>query len=211
MVKQVTPEEVGREIGWEQYHNSTMPFATAMITIDASNLVKFYNGHRGIYHLNTLILYLLVKACEPVKETRLNLIDGKIYQFDRYCISCPMHDDEGKLRICCIPYYDNLDEFQAEYNRLTQECRTQRRAIYHKDMMQIGTSNYSAYNVHLDAAIPAYNPMFNNPMFMIGKITEVDHKMVLKISLSINHVLMDGEHACAVLENFQNLMNDLRK
>ena len=209
MVRQVTPEEVGREIGWEQYHNSPMPFATALITIDASNLMKFYNRHRGTYHLNTLILYLIVKACEPVKETRLNLIDGKIYQFDRYCISCPMHDDEGKLRNCCIPYYDNLDEFQAEYNRLTQECRTQHRAIYHKDMMQIGSSNFGAYNVHLDAVIPAYCPMFNNPLFMIGKITEVDHKMVLKLSLSFNHVLMDGEHACAVLENFQNFINEL--
>ena len=209
MVRQITPEEAGREIGWEQYHNSPMPYATFAASIDAGNLMAFYSRNRDRYRLNTLILHLILKACMPVKETKLNLIDGKIYEYDRFCISYTMHDDKGKLRNCSIPYNEDLDEFQAEYNRLSLECRTRCQSIYFNDLMKIGTSSLGAYNVNTDVSVPAYCPLFNNPFFMIGKIMEQEHKKILKISLSFHHVLMDGEHACAVFENLQNLIYKL--
>lgn len=210
MVRQITPEEAGREIAWEQFHLSPMPFASLVASIDAGNLMDFYNRHRGTYHLNTVILYLLLKACEPVKEAKLNLIDGKIYQFDTLCVSYTLYDDDGKLRICCIPYNDDLDEFQAEYNRLTLKCKRERRDIFFSGMMQIGTSNLGAYNVNVEAAIPGYCPKYNNPFFVFGKIIEQDKRKVLRITLNVNHILMDGAHICAVLENFQNLINGLK-
>lgn len=210
MVKELTPKEAGREAMWEIFHDSGMPLTTTVVTIDVTNLLAFYKMHRGEYRLNALILYLILKACEPVKETKLNPVDDKIYQYDRSCVSCMLPDQEGTLRMCCIPYYEDLHEFQTEYTRLTQEAMTECKDIFFPDMMRIGTSSLGAYNVQIEAIVPAVSRRYNNPFFVFGKIQEIGDKKILKISMNSHHVTMDGEHVCMIFQNLQEYINKLK-
>ena len=210
MYRVVDPKEVGRENTWEIFHDSGMPYSTTVVKVDVTNLMEFYKNHRGEYRLNALILYLILNACEPVKETKYNPVGDKIYVYDDSCASCMLPDDEGTLRMCCIPFTKDLDEFQKNYNELTQKCMVEHVDHMSEDKIRIGTRSLGAFNVEIEAVVPAVSKRYNNPFFVFGRIVSEGDKKFLRISMNSHHIAMDGEHVCMIFQNLQELINKLK-
>ena len=136
-------------------------------------------------------------------------VGRKLIQYDSIAVNTIVANREGEVSSCDVPFSDNLQQFNADYLRLTKQVAESCQNHDLTDSMVIGTSALAQYEI--DGAVGMYSGVFNNPFLIWGKCKRHWWKRTLTISFQFHHTQMDGAHAAHFLENLQREINFLKE
>ena len=200
MRQEINPKETSRAQAFNMWMKSPMPMVTFVKTLDVSHLVKV-SKRTGI-KFNILMCWCIGKAAKDIKEFYLLVEQGKLYQYDKLAINIIVDNCKGGISTCDVPYSDDLEQFNANYLRITQQTATECKDITLEDYIIIGTS--ALVQTEVDCVINQYNGIFNNPFLVWGRYHKGWFKTTLPISLQFHHVQMDGGQAATFLQRLQS-------
>ena len=214
-MKEVNPKETTRAYAFEMWMNAPMPMLTFFKTLNVTRLVRI--SKRTGLKFNMLMCWCVGKAASNIKEFYMLPVGKKLIQYDNLAVCTIVANQEGEVSSCDVPFSDNLQQFNADYLRLTKQvaesCQnhdlTDSMVIGHDltDSMVIGTSALAQYDI--DGAVGMYSGVFNNPFLIWGKYKRRLWKRTLTISFQFHHTQMDGAHAAHFLENLQKEIKEL--
>ena len=199
MKKEINPQKSIRANAFSMWMSSPMPMVTLVKTFDVTHLVKA-SKKSGI-KFNVLMCWCIGKAAKDIKEFYLLPENGKLFQFDQFAINVIVENCKGDISSCDIPYSDDLEQFNRDYQKLTAQAASECKSSFLEDYMIIGTS--TLVQTELDCIVNQYSGKFNNPFLAWARDHKGWFKTTLPISFQFHHVQMDGGHAARFLEKLQ--------
>ena len=204
MKQEINPQESIRANAFNMWMTSPMPMVTLVKTLDVTHLIKV-SKKTGV-KFNVLICWCIGKAAKDIKEFYLLPIEGRLYQFDKLAINVIVENSKGDINSCDIPYSDDLQQFNSDYQKLTAQAASECKSTFLGDYMIIGTS--TLVQTELDCIVNQYSDKFNNPFLAWARYHKGWFKTTLPVSMQFHHVQMDGGHAAKFLQRLQNeIMN----
>ena len=183
-----------------------MPMLTFFRTIDVTRLAR--TSKRAGLKFNMLMCWCVGRAASNIKEFYLLPVGKKLMQYDNLAVCTIVANREGEVSSCDVPFSDNLQQFNADYLRLTKQVAESCQNHDLTDSMVIGTSALAGYEI--DGAVGMYSGVFNNPFLIWGKYKRCLWKRTLVVSFQFHHTQMDGAHASRFLENLQKEIEKLK-
>ena len=207
MKREIDPQKSNRAEAFRMWMSSPMPMVTMVKTFDVTRLVKV--SKRSGMKFNVLMCWCIGRAAKDIKEFYLLPEQGKLFQFDRLAINVIVENTKGDINSCDIPYSDDLQQFNRDYQKLTAQAASECKSTFLEDHMIIGTS--TLVQTEIDCIVNQYSGKFNNPFLAWARYRKGWFKTTLPISLQFHHVQMDGGHAARFLANLQNEINQFRE
>lgn len=206
MMKEVDPRETTRAYAFEMWMDAPMPMLTFFKTLDVTRLVRI--SKRSGLKFNMLMCWSIGRAASRIKEFYMLPVGWKLVQYDRLAVCAIVANREGEVSSCDIPFSDDLQQFSAEYLRLTRQVAESCTNHDLPESMVIGTSALASYEI--DGAVGMYSGVFNNPFLIWGKYRRRFFRTTLTVSFQFHHTQMDGAHAARFLENLQEEIQNLK-
>lgn len=206
MMKEVDPRETTRAYAFEMWMDAPMPMLTFFKTLDVTRLVCI--SKRSGLKFNMLMCWSIGRAASRIKEFYMLPVGRKLVQYDRLAVCAIVANREGEVSSCDIPFSDDLQQFSAEYLRLTRQVAESCTNHDLPESMVIGTSALASYEI--DGAVGMYSGVFNNPFLIWGKYRRRFFRTTLTVSFQFHHTQMDGAHAARFLENLQEEIQNLK-
>ena len=173
-MKEVNPKETTRAYAFEMWMNAPMPMLTFFKKMDVTRLARI-SKQTGL-KFNMLMCWCVGKAASGIKEFYMLPVGRKLMQYDNLAVCTIVANREGEVSSCDVPFSDNLQQFNADYLRLTKQVAESCQNHDLTDSMVIGTSALAQYGLW---------------------------KRTLTVSFQFHHTQMDGAHASRFLENLQ--------
>lgn len=205
-MKEVDPKETARAYAFEMWMNAPMPMVTIFKTLDVTRLLKA-SRKRGV-KFNMLMCWCIGRAASQVKEFYMLPVGGKLIEYGSIAVNAIVANSQGEVSSCDVPFSNDLDMFNADYLRLTEQVSASCENHDLADSMVIGTSALARYEI--DGAVGMYSGIFNNPFLIWGKYKKRLFKTTLAVSFQFHHTQMDGAHAACFLDLLQREISGLR-
>ena len=206
-MREVNPKETSRAYAFEMWMQAPMPMVTFFKTLNVSRLVKI--SRRTGFKFNMLMCYCIGRAASRMKEFYMLPVGDKLMQYDSIAVNTIVANSQGEVSSCDLPYSSDLQQFNADYLRLTRQVAESCRDYdLSKKSMVIGTSALAKYEI--DGAVGMYSGVFNNPFLIWGKYRRSWFKTSLMLSFQFHHTQMDGAHAAHFLDLLQREIDTLK-
>ena len=200
MKTEIQPQNTNRSEAFRLWMTSPMPMVTLVKTLDVGHLVKV-SKKSGI-KFTTLMCWCIGKAASGIEELYVLPENGKLFRYDKLAINVIVENRNGGINSCDIPFTDNLQQFNLDYQSLTTQVANDCKSSMLDDCMVIGTS--AMIQTELDCIVNQYTDQFCNPMVMWGKYRKGLFKATLPVSFQFHHVQMDGGQAARFLQLLQD-------
>ena len=197
--REINPQESNRAEAFSMWMSSPMPMVTLVKTFDVTRLVKV--SKKSGVKFNVLMCWCIGRAAKDIKEFYLLPEQGKLYQFDRLAINVIVENSKDGISSCDIPYSDDLQQFNNDYQKLTAQAASECKSTFLEDYMIIGTS--TLVQIEIDCIVNQYSGKFNNPFLAWARYRKGWFKTTLPVSFQFHHVQMDGGHAARFLDMLQ--------
>ncbi len=204
-MKEVNPKSTARAYAFEMWMEAPMPMLTFFKTLNVSRLLRV--SRRRNLKFNMLMCWCIGKAAAGIKEFYMLPVGDKLIQYDTIAVNTIVKNKDGEVSSCDIPFTDSLDDFNANYLKLTQQVAQSCENHDILDSMVIGTSAMA--QCEIDGAAGMYSGIFNNPFMIWGKYRKGFFKTTLTVSFQFHHTQMDGAHASAFLYALQREIDKL--
>ena len=205
-MREVNPYDTKRAYAFEMWMNTPMPMVTFFKTLDVTNLVRV--SRRSSMKFNMLMCWCIGRAAVSIEEFYTLPVGDKLIKYDSIAVNTIVLNKEGEVSSCDVPFSDNLQQFNADYLRLTRQVGESCANYDLTNSMVIGTSAIAGYEI--DGAVNIYAGFYNNPFVIWGKHRKKLFKRILPVSFQFHHVQMDGLHASKFLELLQKEMRTLK-
>ena len=205
MKQEINPQESIRANAFNMWMSSPMPMVTLVKTFDVTHLVKV--SKKSGVKFNVLMCWCIGRAAKDIQEFYLLPEQGKLFQFDRLAINVIVENSKGDISSCDIPYSDDLQRFNHDYQKLTTRTASECKSAFLEDHMIIGTS--TLVQTEIDCIVNQYSGKFNNPFLAWARYRKGWFKTTLPISFQFHHVQMDGGQATRFLANLQKELNQI--
>ncbi len=198
-MKEIDPKQTKRAKAYELWMKAPNPTVTFFKTLDVTPLVN--KSKKGKLKFNMLLDYCIGKAASDIEEFYLLPVGDKLIQYDTIAVNTIVKNKDGEVSSCDILYTDDLEKYNADYLKYTQESAQTCNDRDLTDSMVIGTS--AVIDIELDGAVGMNSGIFNNPFILWGRYKKKFFKYYLTISFQYHHTQMDGAHAGKFLANLQ--------
>ena len=198
-MKEVKPQQTKRAKAYELWMKAPNPMVTFFKRLDVTPLVN--TSKRKKLKFNMLLDYCIGKSASSIEEFYLLPVGDKLIHYDTIAVNTIVKNKDGEVSSCDILYTDDLDKYNADYLKYTQEVAKTCNDRDLTDSMIIGTS--AIIDTELDGAVGMNSGIFNNPFILWGKYKKKFLKYYLTISFQYHHTQMDGAHAGKFLANLQ--------
>ena len=159
MKLEINPKETNRAIAFELWIKSPMPMVTLTKTFDVTRLYKV-SRRRGL-KFNMLLCWCIGKAASTIEEFYMLPQNGKLYKYDRMAINMIVENIKGGLSFCDVAVTDDIEQFNANYQHLTETIRQTCQDILDDEAVIVGTS--TLIGTELDSIVNQYSGIYNNP------------------------------------------------
>ena len=207
MKREINPQESNRAEAFSMWMSSPVPMVTLVKTFDVTRLVKV--SKKSGVKFNVLMCWCIGRAAKDIKEFYLLPEQGKLFQFDRLAINVIVENCKNDINSCDIPYSDDLQQFNSDYQKLTAQVARECKSTFLEDHMIIGTS--TLVQTEIDCIINQYSGKFNNPFLAWARYRKGWFKTTLPISFQFHHVQMDGGHAAKFLQRLQDEIRTVKR
>ena len=204
-MREVEPKQTKRAKAYELWMKAPNPMVTFFKTLDVTPLIN--KSKRDKLKFNMLLDYCIGKAASSIEEFYLLPVGNKLIQYDTIAVNTIVKNKDGEVSSCDILYTDDLEKYNEDYLKYTQEVAKTCNDRDLTDSMVIGTS--AIIDTELDGAVGMNSGIFNNPFIIWGRYKKKFFKYYLTISFQYHHTQMDGAHAGKFLANLQKEIYNL--
>ncbi len=187
------------------FKNYDDPFFGLTANVDVSTFYKFCKHHT--YSFNLSVLYAATKAINLIPELKLRIRNGKVYDFDVIFPGTTIFRTDNTFSFCFFDMEDSLLSFLEKAKQILK---------LHLESKQIDPKAESLNVIH-GSSIPwlsftqvkhakRFGSEDSVPKITFGKYFISNEKLLMPVSIEINHALADGYHAGLFFEKFQDYL-----
>ena len=177
---------------------------TANVDVSAFHTLCKQNN----YSFGLSVLYAATKAINQIPELRLRIKNGKVYDFDVISPGTTILHPDSTFSFCFFEMKNSLFSFLEAAKPVLKQH-------FDKDGID---GRAEDLNVIHGSAIPwvsftqikharRFGSEDSIPKITFGKYYTFDEKLLMPVSIEINHALADGYHAGLFFEKFQFFLN----
>lgn len=184
------------------------PFFGVVVDIDctiAYNKCKKEGIGFFLYYLHQALA-----SANAIENFRLRIEENQIYLYDQVNASAVINRPDGTFGFSYIDYSSDFEEFQSITKKEIERIQNS------TGLVPAGSGD----NVIHISAMPwlkftslsharSFSFKDSCPKFSFGKMTEVNGKKSMPISIHVNHALADGYHVSLFVDEFQRRMNHI--
>ena len=206
MKQEINPKDSPRGFAFELWKTAGMPKVTIFKTFDITRLIKV--AKRSGKKTNMLMCWCIGHAATPIEEFYTLPASGHLWQYDRLAVNTVVKTVNGTVRLCDIPFSEDIHQFNEDYLRLTRQVHdTNEDHLLGDEYMAVDTS--TLVECEIDGVASVYSELFTNPFLAWGKYRRGLFKTTLPISFQFHHAQMDGFEAARFLNGLQETINGL--
>lgn len=206
MKQEIAPKDSPRGQAFELWKTAGMPKVTIFKTLNVGRLVVA--SRRNDMKFNMLMCWCIGRAALNIREFYTLPAGGRLWQYDRLAVKVVVKTSGG-VRLCDIPFADNLRQFNADYLRLTRLVQdTDKDHLLGDEYMTIDTSALT--ECEIDGVVSVYSELFTNPFVAWGRYRRKLFKTMLPVSFQFHHAQMDGFEAARYLNALQETIDTLK-
>lgn len=198
-------ENWNRKEHFEFFNSFDEPYYGVNVTIDVTAAYQLMKKEGLSFYL--YYLYQALAASQQIDAFRLRIEGDQVYRYDRIDSGSTILRPDGTFGFGDFIYQPNFVDFQAGA-----------RAVMEKVQSETGITRSPALNVIRFSALPwidftalsharSFGFRDSCPKISFGKITDVDGKKTMPVSIHVNHALVDGLRLGEYITLYQELMN----
>lgn len=194
---------------FEYFRTMTDPWAGITVPVDITDLLASLNGRPFFLSY----LYAVMRAANAVPELRRRLLpDGQVVEYDHCDPSYTVMKPDGTgVYVYCLLEDDlsSYEKFVAEGKRRQKETLERGTLTEDGDVLANFFVSCVPWLYYTQIKEPAGGADDSNPRFAWGKYREENGRMLLPMSLFINHTLCDGWHVTQFYKNLDRELAEL--
>lgn len=195
-----------REV-FQMFTEKSLPHYLLAVNIDVTRLLEYKRRHGFSFYLS--LIYLMTQALNEQENFRLRIVDGRVVLYDRVEPNFThKRSDEEQYHLYTGRFEGTLPDFVTSVSAV----------IAHQTDFYAGDA--PAPNLVYYSCVPTLdctcitNPGMSDPDDAIprinwGRYVERDGRMILNISITVNHRFVDGHHVGVFVNRVQQLIDSL--
>jgi len=148
------------------------------------------------YSISLALQYCCLQAANTVDEFKLRILDSKVVKYDVIHAGAIVMLPDNNIRFCMYEHTDDFEAFETKA-RITQqkvlatrqtEPRSQEQDVIHFSVLPWVSFTSISHPRGLNSKMESI------PKITLGKFFKSEERILLPISVEVNHCLMDGYH-----------------
>jgi chloramphenicol O-acetyltransferase type A len=208
MYQQFNIEEWNRKHIYHLFSTYDDPFFNICSNVEVTALNTFCKSRN--YSFSLALLYFSMEAANELPEFRLRTIDNKLVLFDSIHCGCTIFHEDATFSFCYFNRKGTLQDFLKNSRNLIDEQHKKRTfdpKTTDVDLIHHSVIPWTSFTSIKHAK--KLNTGDTIPKIAFGRYFENENKLMLPISVEVNHALMDGYHVGQYLTILQHKMNAL--
>jgi chloramphenicol O-acetyltransferase type A len=181
------------------------PYYGVTVNVDCTTAYNFTkaNGH-------SFFLYYMHKslaAAQAIEQFKYRIEGDEVFVHDQIDAGSTIGRSNGTFGFGYIKYHSSFVEFEVEAKKEIADVQSR------TDLVRTDVDNiirFSALpwiNFTSISHARAFSFPDSCPKISFGKMTDVDGKKSIPVSIHVHHALVDGLHVGQFIDRFQQLMN----
>jgi chloramphenicol O-acetyltransferase type A len=208
-VEFVDLEKWPRKTHFRFFEQAAYPYIDVSVQTDVTRFVPYVKERGG--KIFPGMLYCFTKAVNEIEEFRYRILDGKVVKYDRIHVNITVPIAGDRFALCRVEYRENPHDFLKGVEAAKEEAMKQTgfEKDEHFDVLWVSCNPWFSFT-SMSAPI-ADRKMRSIPLLLLGKYFEAGGKILLPLSLKVNHALIDGIHIGKLLDHFENSFKNPEK
>jgi len=184
------------------------PFFGVCVDIDCT--IAYHKCKQQGHGFFLYYLHQCLAAANAIEAFRLRIENDQVYLYDHVHASAVINRTDTTFGFSYIDYVSDFESFKTEARKEIDRVQNT------KGLIPAGSGD----NVIHISAMPwlkftslsharSFSFKDSCPKISFGKMTMVDGKQLMPVSIHVNHALMDGYHVSLFVDEFQKRMNQI--
>lgn len=208
-----------REIEFDLKNNPFVNFLSSRYSMSARvNVEKLWNYcHENDKSFFVMCLGCMMNAVNEVPEMKRRIIDGRVYEFDYLEATTPIMDEDNEIyremRVKIPQEFEDIHQWHDYVKELSKDILSGKNEGFTLDMFKRDSENIANFScipwVDFDSITSAI--VQNNqiqPLITWGK---VDENYEMTVSITVNHIFVNGRELGYFYENVEKEFNSFNK
>lgn len=197
-----------RKAHFEYFRTFDEPFYGVCVDVDCQ--VAYEQAKlRG----TSFFLYYLHKSIRAVNETEAfcyRLENEEVFCYEKIDAGTTLDREDGTFGFCYIPYSADYEIFEETALSEMEKVRAQRDLRPGEERHDLIHYSSIPWLKFTSLSHARHFPKRESiPKITFGKITQVDGRRQMPVSIHVHHALVDGRHIGEYVNRFQSLLNDM--
>ncbi|RDC66438.1 CatA-like O-acetyltransferase [Adhaeribacter pallidiroseus] len=208
MKKELSINTWNRQEHFQFFSRFEEPFFSLVANLDGT--VAYQKAKTADSSFYLYYLYLSLAAANTIENFRYRIEAEKIFCYDSIHASPTVLRDDKTFGFSFLEYQPDFSEFAHMANAAIQEVKASSGLNLNQNTGRPDVIHYSAIPwITFTGLSHARSFSFKDsvPKITFGKYFWDQNKLLLPVSISVHHGLMDGYHVSEFLKKYQELLN----
>lgn len=200
-------KEWDRSSHFQYFNKFDYPHYGVCVNVNVSRLLPFCQ--RNGFSFFSTCMYLLVQAANSVRELRLRVVKGEVWECDLVHPSFTVLSSRDTFNFCLVRFQENYEEFSRDVQKSSEAV---------KEKMELALADDVRLDLIYLSCLPwlsftsVSHPFSMNredtiPRLSWGKYFKEGRKILVPVSLHASHALVDGVHLGKFYKNLDSFID----
>jgi len=184
------------------------PYFSMTAETDVTVLRSFCKSQNVSFSL--AVLYASTTVANGIREFRLRQDGEDVVEFDKIHASQTLLNEDETFSFSFLEYHPDFRTFERaglDSVKKYKELKTLHVEIERMDVVFYSVIPWVSFTSFKNAQRRDHTSTI--PRIVFGKIHERDGRLLMPVSVEVNHMMMDGLHVGRFFERFQDLLDTL--
>jgi chloramphenicol O-acetyltransferase type A len=181
------------------------PYFGVTIPFDVTN--AYNNSKQNNVSFFVRYLHDCMKAINAVPNFRYRILEGQVVDFEVIHASATIAREDHTYGFSFIEFNENFDIFLNNYNQEKQRILSSDDLyppVNGQDCIHCSALPWFTFTGHKE---PSSGDLQSIPELAFAKFEKRDNRLIMNVSVHVNHALVDGYHVGLFAEEFQFYLN----
>jgi chloramphenicol O-acetyltransferase type A len=194
-----------RRAAFHFFKDFTEPYHGVCLRVDCTATYRYAKQHRLSVFLS--LLHRSLVAAHQVENFRTRIVDGKVWLYEQINGGSAVGRANGTIGMGHYQFRPRIDEFVREAAIELDRVRQRDDIERYPDANLIRYSVLPWFDFTSVSHARDFSRADSAPLITFGKITEVDGRCTMPVSIHAHHALADGLHVAHFVERFQHSLD----
>lgn len=200
-------DDWNRKEHYEHFKKFFDPYFGVVVDVEVTETYRYSREHKVSFF--ALYLHACLKAINSIDNLKYRIVNDQVVIYDVIHASATILRDDATFGFSFVHFAEKFDDFNKNL------AREKDRILGSTDLYPpVNTNNciycsalpWTHFSGHKE---PISGREESIPKLAFGKFKKKEGKLMMPVSISVNHALVDGYHVGVFFENFQKELNKI--
>lgn len=185
-------EDKNRISAYNLFSKYMFPFISVTYELDITDLI--IKAKEKGYKFSQCFNFILMQACNNVKEFRYRIKDDRLIEYDKVAIATTSLSADMNLSFLYIGYTEDFEIFLESFRRQINSKNKDEDIASIDDYLDAIYTSCFPWISYTGLITPIKSKNFSIPTITYGKFFKHDNVTRMPITIQVHHGLVDGYH-----------------